>query len=74
MPELPEVETVKNELSPHIVGRRITGINLVWEGIVNTFPDEPDWAAAKGDYAQFISSQAELLRARVESERTSEGD
>ena len=34
MPELPEVETVKNELLPHVIGRRITGITLVWEGIV----------------------------------------
>lgn len=34
MPELPEVETVKNELSPYIIGRRITGVTLVWEGIV----------------------------------------
>ena len=36
MPELPEVETVKNELTPHIVGRRLTGITLIWEGIVKT--------------------------------------
>jgi len=34
MPELPEVETVKNELMPHIVGRKLTGITLLWEGIV----------------------------------------
>ena len=34
MPELPEVETVKNELSPYIIGRCVTGITLVWEGIV----------------------------------------
>ncbi len=34
MPELPEVETIKNELAPHILGRRITGITLFWEGIV----------------------------------------
>ncbi|MFC1904043.1 DNA-formamidopyrimidine glycosylase [Chloroflexota bacterium] len=34
MPELPEVETVKNELTPHIVGRKFTGITLLWEGIV----------------------------------------
>ena len=34
MPELPEVETVKNELLPHVVGRRIEGVTLVWEGIV----------------------------------------
>ena len=34
MPELPEVETIKNELLPYIIGRRITGITLTWEGIV----------------------------------------
>jgi len=34
VPELPEVETVKNELSPYIIGRCVTGITLLWEGIV----------------------------------------
>ena len=34
MPELPEVETIKNELLPHIVGRRISGVTLSWDGIV----------------------------------------
>jgi len=34
MPELPEVETIKNELLPHIVGHQITGITLFWERIV----------------------------------------
>lgn len=34
MPELPEVETIKNELSPHVVGHCITGVTLFWEGIV----------------------------------------
>ena len=34
MPELPEVETVKNELLPLVVGRRITGFTLAWEEIV----------------------------------------
>jgi formamidopyrimidine-DNA glycosylase len=34
MPELPEVETIKNELTPLVIGRRITGITLGWEGIV----------------------------------------
>jgi len=34
MPELPEVETVKNELAPQITGRKITGVTLIWEGIV----------------------------------------
>ena len=34
MPELPEVETIKNELAPHIIGRGISGVTLSWEGIV----------------------------------------
>jgi len=34
MPELPEVETIKNELGPYVVGRKITGVTLLWEGMV----------------------------------------
>jgi formamidopyrimidine-DNA glycosylase len=34
MPELPEVETIKNELSPHVVGQRISGVTLFWERMV----------------------------------------
>jgi len=34
MPELPEVETIKNELLPRIVGHRITSVSLFWDGIV----------------------------------------
>jgi formamidopyrimidine-DNA glycosylase len=35
MPELPEVETIKNELLPHVIGRRVTAVTLPWEGIVH---------------------------------------
>jgi len=31
MPELPEVETIKNELSPQIIGRRFVEVNLFWQ-------------------------------------------
>ncbi len=34
MPELPEVETIKNELSPHVVGHQITGVTLFWDRMV----------------------------------------
>jgi formamidopyrimidine-DNA glycosylase len=34
MPELPEVETIKNELLPYVIGRTITGVDLFWERIV----------------------------------------
>ncbi len=40
---------------------------LVWQGIVNSFPDEACWSQAKQAYSDFISAQAELLRARVEA-------
>ena len=34
MPELPEVETVKNELLSHVVGRSISQVTLLWEGML----------------------------------------
>ncbi len=34
MPELPEVETIKTELLPYVLGRTITGVDLFWERIV----------------------------------------
>jgi formamidopyrimidine-DNA glycosylase len=34
MPELPEVETIKNELLPHVIGRKITGVTILDEKIV----------------------------------------
>jgi len=34
MPELPEVETIKNELIPHVVGHNITGVTLLDEKLV----------------------------------------
>jgi formamidopyrimidine-DNA glycosylase len=34
MPELPEVETVKNELIPRLVGHKLTSVTLLWDGIV----------------------------------------
>jgi formamidopyrimidine-DNA glycosylase len=34
MPELPEVETIKNEILPHVFGRKISRVELFWERIV----------------------------------------
>jgi len=34
MPELPEVETIRIELLPYVIGRTITGVDLFWERIV----------------------------------------
>ncbi len=41
MPELPEVETIKNELLPYVVGRSVSGVTLFWEGMLQkTMPAE----------------------------------
>ncbi len=40
MPELPEVETIKNELAPHIIGRTVTEVTLVDNKIVRQPPEE----------------------------------
>jgi formamidopyrimidine-DNA glycosylase len=40
MPELPEVETIKNELSPHIIGHIISGVTLFDNKIVRQPPVE----------------------------------
>jgi len=34
LPELPEVETIKNELAPHVVGHRIIDVTIFWEKMV----------------------------------------
>ncbi len=34
MPELPEVETIKNELSPFVLGRTIKGVDIFWNKMV----------------------------------------
>ena len=34
MPELPEVETIKNEVAPYAVGRKILAVDVLWDGMV----------------------------------------
>jgi formamidopyrimidine-DNA glycosylase len=71
MPELPEVETIKNELLPHILGRQITGINLLWEGIVKQPSSEEFYTRVidqritalkrRGKYLLFSLGSGEIL-------------
>ncbi len=71
MPELPEVETIKNELMPHVIGREVTGITLVWEGMVRQ-PSAADFRSRiigqritgitrRGKYLLFSLSGGEML-------------
>ncbi|HEX73884.1 MAG TPA: bifunctional DNA-formamidopyrimidine glycosylase/DNA-(apurinic or apyrimidinic site) lyase [Dehalococcoidia bacterium] len=71
MPELPEVETIKNELLPYLVNRRITGVTLFWEGIVRQ-PSAAEFSsclkgkriievARRGKYLIFSLTSSEAL-------------
>jgi len=71
MPELPEVETIKNELLPHIVGHRITSITLFWDGMVRQpsveefcsrlIAQEITGVARRGKYLIFSLNSGNLL-------------
>ncbi len=61
MPELPEVETIKNELLPHIVGRRVNGITLFWEGIVRQPSVEEFYSRLIGQRLTNISRRGKYL-------------
>ena len=71
MPELPEVETIKKELLPHVVGRRVTGVTLFWEGIVHQPSVEEFYSrligqrltglARRGKYFIFSLTSGEVL-------------
>ena len=71
MPELPEVETIKNELLPYIIGHRVSGVTLFWEGIVRQ-PSVEEFCsrligqrliglARRGKYLIFSLSSGEVL-------------
>ncbi|OGO30071.1 MAG: DNA-formamidopyrimidine glycosylase [Chloroflexi bacterium RBG_16_56_11] len=61
MPELPEVETIKNELLPHVVGRKITGVDLFWERIVREPSPEIFRARVTGQTINALSRRGKYL-------------
>ena len=77
MPELPEVETVKNELTPHIIGRKVIGVTLFWNGTVRQPPvgefrtqlagQEITGVSRRGKYLFFelISNKALVIHLRM---------
>ncbi len=61
MPELPEVETIKNELLPYIIGRCVTGVTLCWEGIVRQPSPEEFRSRIKGQTITGIERRGKYL-------------
>jgi formamidopyrimidine-DNA glycosylase len=71
MPELPEVETVRKELSPHVIGRTIVGVSLL-DGRIARQPASEEFGARligqkvtgverRGKYLFFRLSGGEIL-------------
>ena len=71
MPELPEVETIKNELLPYVIGRKITAVDVSWDGMVKQ-PSVEEFRARlveqaitgldrRGKYLFFKLSSGEIL-------------
>jgi formamidopyrimidine-DNA glycosylase len=42
MPELPEVETIRRDLAPHVQGRRVASIEMLWERSI-AVPPAPEF-------------------------------
>jgi formamidopyrimidine-DNA glycosylase len=61
MPELPEVETVKNELAPHIIGNTIISITPVWAGIIKGIPVEEFTERVSGQKITALSRHGKYL-------------
>jgi formamidopyrimidine-DNA glycosylase len=61
MPELPEVETVKNELAPYVVGRTITDVTPIWPGIIKQVSVEEFRSRVRGQKITALSRRGKYL-------------
>ena len=59
MPELPDLEVLKEVLNRRVVGREISTVRTLWPGILKTM--EPPLAALEGKAFSQISRRAKLL-------------
>jgi len=61
MPELPEVETIKNYLFPQVVGCRFTGVDLLWPGLVRQPSPEEFYHRLAGQSIEDIRRRGKYL-------------
>jgi formamidopyrimidine-DNA glycosylase len=65
MPELPEVETVINEIAPYIIGRTITGVSLPWEGIIKEPSPSEFVRRVTGQKIESIARRGKFILAKL---------
>ncbi|MFC1865976.1 bifunctional DNA-formamidopyrimidine glycosylase/DNA-(apurinic or apyrimidinic site) lyase [Chloroflexota bacterium] len=67
MPELPEVETIKNELLPYVAGKKITGVDLFWEKMLRQPSFDEFQVRIKGQKINGILRRGKYLVFKLES-------
>jgi formamidopyrimidine-DNA glycosylase len=65
MPELPEVETIKNDLLPHLLGRCFTAVNLLWAKSVKKPPAKEFCSILIGTTVDQLSRRGKYLILRL---------
>ncbi len=61
MPELPEVETIKNELLPYVLGRKIVSLEIYWDRMVKQVPVGEFHARVTGQMITGLSRRGKYL-------------
>lgn len=67
MPELPEVETIRRELSDTVCGKQISKVELLWPQVVKNLPPEEFSLRLKGDRFRQVERRGKYLLLRLES-------
>ncbi|MBI4330271.1 MAG: bifunctional DNA-formamidopyrimidine glycosylase/DNA-(apurinic or apyrimidinic site) lyase [Chloroflexi bacterium] len=70
MPELPEVETVKNDLAPNVTGLTVTGLEVTWPKAVKGSSPEGLKTALVGRRIVEVARRAKYLLFRLDDGRT----
>src|SRR3954471_11718587 len=69
MPELPEVETVKRRLAPHLEGRALSEVTILDDRLTAPEPPEAVAAALTGDTVELLDRRSKYLLLRLASGR-----
>ena len=70
MPELPEVETIKNDLHPLLVGRTIVAVKRGWEGCVDRPSVEGFYDQIVGRHIEGVARRGKFLVLKLSGGRT----
>ena len=70
MPELPEVETIRRQIEPEVVGRRIVGARILDERWTRPLPPAPIAAALTGRTIESVGRRGKYLLVGLDDDST----